>query len=163
MSLSLPSYRVDLMTGESIPTMRQKVERLEKAMHHTPQVNCPVKHYFSPGVYAREITIPKGVTLVGAIHRKQNLAILSKGKLEIVTDQGTTTIEAPWTGVVEPGAKNCALAIEEAVWTNIFHTYETDPDKLVEELTFSKACELIGGDKNPQLLMSGSLSLENRQ
>lgn len=152
MSLSLPSYRVSLTTGEMRPTMRQKVDRLERSMYSMPQAECPVRHYFAPGLYAREITIPKGVTLVGAIHKKQNLAVLSKGRLQIVTDDGTTTIEAPCTVTVPAGAKNCAIAIEEAVWTNFFATDTTDVDALVEELTFSKASELLGGAENPQLL-----------
>ena len=162
MSLSLPSYRVNLTTGEQVATMRQKVERLERAMYAQPQADCPVRHYFADGLYAREITIPKGVTLIGAIHKKQNLAVLSKGTLQIVTDEGTTVISAPCTVTVQPGAKNCALALEEAVWTNFFPTDETDVDKLVEELTFSKASELLGGKDNPQLLENQRLKeLEN--
>lgn len=162
MSLSLPSYRVNLTTGEQVTTMRQKVHRLEDELCNFPQADCPVRHYFAPGMYAREITIPKGVVLVGVIHKKQNLAVLSKGKLEIVTDDGTTTIEAPCTVTVPAGAKNCAVALEEAVWTNFFATDTTDVDALVEELTFSKAPELLGGSENRQLCMSGRLmELEN--
>ena len=162
MSLSLPSYRVNLTTGEMSPTMRQKVERLERAMYEVPQVDCPVRTYFAPGLFAREITIPAGIALIGAIHKVENLAILSKGKLEIVTDEGTITIEAPWTGTVKPGAKNCAVALEDSVWTNFYRTDTTDLDALCEELTFSKASELLGGKDNPQLLMSGRLmELEN--
>lgn len=162
MSLSLPSYRVNLTTGEQVATMRQKVERLERAMYSLPQADCPVRHYFAPGLYAREITIPKGVTLVGAIHKRQNLAVLSKGRLQIVTDEGTEVIEAPCTMTVQAGAKNCAIALDEAVWTNFFATDTTDVDALVEELTFSKASELLGGAENKQLLENKRLmELEN--
>lgn len=146
------AYKFNLVTGKPVPTMRQKVERLERAMYEMPQADCPVRHYFAPGMYAREITIPKGVTLVGAIHKTENLVVLSKGKLELVTEDGTRTVEAPCTLTVKAGAKNAALALEESVWTNFFPTTETDLDKLAELLTHSKASELLGGAENKQLL-----------
>lgn len=152
--MTLVSYKYDITRGRPILSMRQKVDRLEKSMYDMPQAECPVRHYFAPGLYAREITIPKGVTLVGAIHKSENLAILSKGKLELVTDTGTVTIEAPWIGTVKPGTKNAAVALEEAVWTNFLPNpdNETDTDRLTEVFTHSKASELLGGKDNPQLI-----------
>ena len=133
-------------------TAREKAQRLEDSMNGVPPVDCPVRHYFAPGLYAREIFIPKGTVLVGAVHKTENLAVLSAGRLQLVTDEGTTEISAPCTVTVKPGQKNAALALEDAVWTNFFPTDETDPDKLVEILTESKACELLGGKENKQLL-----------
>lgn len=156
------AYKFNLTTGKPVLTMRQKVERLERSMYEMPQADCPVRHYFAPGMYAREITIPKGVTLIGAIHKTENLVILSKGKLELVTDDGTRTIEAPCILTVKPGAKNAALALEDSVWTNFFPTSETDLDKLAELLTYSKASELLGGSDNKQLIAQKALAqLEN--
>lgn len=119
-----------------------------------------MREYFAPGLYAREITIPRGVVLVGAVHRTENLAVLSKGVLELVTDDGTTVIAAPCTVRVMPGVQNAAVALEDAVWTNFFPTTETDSDKLVEMLTHSKASDLLGGSTNKQLAMSGKLSIK---
>ena len=132
--------------------MRERVLRLEDALNNLPQVDCPVRHYFAPGLYAREIRIPAGTVLVGAIHKTENLAVLSAGRLQVVTDDGTVEIAAPHTLTVRPGQKNCALALEDAVWTNFFPTTETDTDKLVELLTESRACELLGGSENVQLM-----------
>lgn len=148
------SYKFDLVTMKPVVTMRQKVERLERSMNSMPRVDCPVRHYFAPGMYAREITIPKGVTLVGAIHKTENLCILSKGRLQLVTDGGTVVVEAPATITCKAGAKNAALALEDSVWTNFLANpdNETDTDKLVEVFTHSKASELLGGKDNPQLI-----------
>lgn len=132
--------------------MREKVLRLEATLNEQPQTDCPVRHYFAPGLYAREIRIPKGTVLVGAVHKRQNLAVLSAGRLQLVTDSGTVEISAPHTLTVMPGQKNAALALEDAVWTNFFATEETDPDKLVELLTESTAAELLGGPENKQLI-----------
>ena len=133
-------------------SMRDKVENLEDSLKNIPQVECPVKHYFAPGIYAREITIKKGTVLTGAIHKTENLAILSCGRLQLVTESGTIEISAPHILTVKPGTKNAAYALEDSVWTNFFPTEETDVDKLVELLTESKASELLGGIENKQLV-----------
>ncbi|MGL4274890.1 MAG: hypothetical protein ACRCTO_21575, partial [Pseudomonas paracarnis] len=49
--------------------MRERVEKLESVMLSQEQVDCPVRHHFAPGIYAREINIPKGTVLIGAVHR----------------------------------------------------------------------------------------------
>lgn len=141
-----------------VKPMREKVQALEDAILELEQTDCPVRHHFAPGMYAREITIPKGVVLTGAIHKTDNLVVLSKGKLQLVTEEGTKIIEAPCTLMCKAGAKNAALALEESVWTNFFPTTETDADKLIEQLTESTADELLGGTKNAQLLRNKELS-----
>jgi len=140
------------MTQQLATSMQEKVKALEEVLLEVPQVDCPVRHYFAPGIYAREITIPKGTVLTGAVHKTQNLAVLSSGKLQLVTDDGTTIISAPHILTVMPGMKNAAYALEDSVWTNFFPTEETDTDVLVELLTESKATDLIGGSDNKQLV-----------
>lgn len=140
------------MTQQLATSMQEKVKALEEVLLEVPQVDCPVRHHFAPGIYAREITIPKGTVLTGAVHKTQNLAVLSSGKLQLVTDDGTTIISAPHILTVMPGMKNAAYALEDSVWTNFFPTEETDTDILVELLTESKATDLIGGSDNKQLV-----------
>jgi hypothetical protein len=95
--------------------------------------------------------------LTGAVHKIQNLAILSQGKLQLVTDDGTVIISAPHILTVMPGTKNAAYALEDSVWTNFFATDETDVDKLVELLSESKASELLGGKDNKQLIANSAI------
>lgn len=144
-------YTPSAIPAEATRTARERVDRLEEALINTPQIDCPVRHHFAPGVYAREITIPKGTVLVGAVHKRDNLVVLSAGRLRLVTDDGTIEIAAPHTRMCKAGAKNAAVALEDSVWTNFFATDETDTDKLVELLTDSTADELLGGANNKQL------------
>lgn len=133
-------------------SVRDRVLAVERRIQQVPQVDCPVRHYFIPGMYAREITIPAGVTLTGAVHKQQSIVVLSAGRMRLATEDGPLEIAAPFTMVCNPGAKNLAEAIEECVWTNFFVTTETDLDKLVSELTESTAAELLGGVDNKQLM-----------
>lgn len=133
-------------------TTREQVLALEREIQKQPPVDFPIRHYYAPGLYAREITIRKGYVLTGAVHKTENLAVLSAGRLLLVTENGVVEVAAPHTLTVKPGQKNAAYALEDSVWTNFFPTTETDPDKLVELLTESKASELIGGLENVQAM-----------
>ncbi len=133
-------------------TTREQVLALEREIQKQPPVDFPIRHYYAPGLYAREITIRKGYVLTGAVHKTENLAVLSAGRLLLVTEKGVVEVAAPHTLTVKPGQKNAAYALEDSVWTNFFPTTETDPDKLVELLTESKASELIGGLENVQAM-----------
>ena len=131
----------------------QRIIALETQMNGIPQVDCPVKHYFAPGVFAREITIPAGTVLVGAVHKTDNIAVLSAGRVKLATEDGHIEVSAPYTHFCKAGAKNAFVAITTAVWTNFLSNpdNETDTDLLVERYTESKAVELLGGGKNIQL------------
>ena len=95
----------------------------------------PVRHFFSPGVYARELFIPKGYVLTGAIHKYPQLNIMSKGVLDILTDDGWKRVEAPFTVVSPANTKRLAYAHEDTVWTTILGTDETDVDVIRKEFT----------------------------
>ena len=147
------------MTEVAQPS-REKVEALERALQHLPQVDCPVRHFFVPGMYAREMTIPAGTVLTGAVHKTEHLSTISAGRILVQTDDGVKDIRAPFTFVSKPGAKRAGVAMETTVWTTYHATSTTDLDALVEELTESRADELLGGPDNRQLLKSGQESIK---
>jgi quercetin dioxygenase-like cupin family protein len=131
--------------------MRERVQALEAAMLDLPQAECPVSHHFAPGQYARKMEIAAGTVVTGAIHKTEHLIVIAKGRLRIVTDDGTTEVQAGDIITCKPGMKNAVVALEDSAWVNFFPTNETDPAKLVEVLTESTASELLGGSQNKQL------------
>lgn len=136
----------------ALQTPRQRVERLEAILEQAPQAECPVRHYFAPGVYLREMTIPAGTIATGAVHKTEHLSILSAGHCFLTTDDGVAELKAPHTGLSKAGAKRAIYAITDCVLTTVHPTEETDLDKLCELLTESKSDELLGGANNRQLL-----------
>lgn len=136
------------------PVSIEKVERLEKAMLEHEQIEIPVKHYFSKGVYAREITIPKDCILTGKIHKYSQLNILSKGEISVVTEEGVKRVKAPFTIVSPPGTKRAAYAHEECVWTTIHGTDETDIDVIEQKF--------IAQDNEEYLEFCKTLQLEEK-
>lgn len=126
-------------------SMRDKIFALEDEMRKLPQLEIPVQHHYSNGIYARTIAIPKGALVTGKIHRFRNLNILSKGELSVwIAEDVIERVRAPFITVSPPGTKRVAYAHEDSVWTTILRTDLTDPDEIeqhfiaADEREFSK-------------------------
>ena len=99
-----------------------------------PEDSCPVKHVFAPGMYAREMSIPKGMLLIGKIHRGSHINVVSKGSIRVLTEQGTKVINAPCSFVSEGGTKRVGVALEDTVWTTFHVTNSTDLKEIEKEI-----------------------------
>lgn len=108
----------DEAARQSVPTLQQ-ICRLEDLIAAGEQVEIPPTHYFSDGLYAREITIPKGTVLTGKMHRGEHLNIVSKGDITVWTEDGMKRVCAPFTFISKPGTKRVGYAHEETVWTTV--------------------------------------------
>lgn len=95
-------------------------------------------HWFAPGLYGREIHIPTGVVLTTMIHGTEHIAILSKGKMTIYSDQGLDVIEAPHTMITTIGTKRALYTHSDCVFTTVHlnPTNERDVPTLIKKLTF---------------------------
>jgi hypothetical protein len=143
------------VTYGPVERARVKVEKAERILERLPQADCPVTHHFAPGVYMRELTIPQGVLLTGAVHKTEHLSVLSKGHIYILNGEDRMELIAPATVLSPKGVKRAIYAVEDSTWMTIHATTETNTAKLVEELTTSTEEELAGGSANRQLLRSG--------
>jgi len=95
---------------------------------------CPVTNTFADGMHVRQIEIPKGIFAIGKIHLKEHVSFLLKGKMVIVDEEnGRQTIEAPATIISQPGIKRAVYAIEDCVFTNVFHDPSNDKNIKVLE------------------------------
>ena len=123
---------------------KDKIARLEQHMLEMEQTPIETKHRFSEGVYAREITIPKGCLLTGKVHKTVHLNIISKGDITVWTEDGMKRVQAPYTMVSRPGTKRVGFAHEETVWTTIHGTHETDLEALERDLIEPEMIEYQG-------------------
>jgi len=116
------------------------VEELEKKMLAMPQVECPVVHFFAPGIAVREVSIPAGAFAIGHYQKFEHLNIMLKGRVTVINDDGTTTeLVAPMRFVGKPGRK-IGYVHEDVVWQNIYATTETDVEKLEEYFMTKSEC-----------------------
>lgn len=96
--------------------------------HASVELKC--FNHFSHGVYARELHIPAGVILTGEIHKFENLNILSKGRMSVLTANGMQEVEAPFTIVSPAGTKRIAYAHTDCIWTTIHGTFDKNVDSI---------------------------------
>lgn len=126
--------------------LRGRILDLEAAMLAQPEhlIHIEPKHYFADNLYAREITIPKGVTLTGHIHKTEHFCVLSKGKVSVYTEDGIKTLEASSVVHSLPGTKRVLFAHEDSVWINFHHnpTNEKDLEKIDQIFVVEKFEEL---------------------
>lgn len=109
---------------------RQKVLALEAEMKHRPQLDLPINHHFAPGLYARELFIPKGTLLTGKIHKTEHLNVMAAGEMSVLVGDEIRRVKAPFVVVSKPGTKRIALAHEDSVWITFHPTDETDVPSL---------------------------------
>lgn len=96
------------------------MDEIEYALQEFPDPGITLRHFFSSGVYYREMTAPPGSVVTSKIHKTEHAFILSVGKLTVKTeDGGEKTIEAPYIGTTLQGTRRVALFHTESVWTTV--------------------------------------------
>lgn len=110
--------------------MRGKIQALEAAILAQPErlIEFPLKHYFAPGLYLREMTMPKGAVLTGKIHKTEHYCILAQGEVSVGTEEGMKRLKAPAVVHSMPGTKRALYAHDEAVWVNVHHNPTNEQD-----------------------------------
>ena len=114
------------------------VEKLEAISLNFPQAEAPVKHYFLPGLYMREVFLPAGTFAIGHAHKERCLDIILQGRGTIVLNGVLREVQAPSVGVSEPFARKIGCIKEPMRWVTVHATKETDLDKL-DELLLQKS------------------------
>ena len=145
--LTLIEQNLRSVSESSAEEIRAFISNVEDVTSKLPQIDIPLNHYFSKGTYAREIVIPKGSFIVGKIHKFENLNIISKGEVSVLSIEGLVKMKAPCTFVSSVGVKRMIFAHEETVWTTIHGTSETDLEKIESEVIasdYSEVSELPG-------------------
>ena len=118
---------------------REAILRLQDAIisegRDVGPASCPVKHHFAPGSYGREMTLPAGLVVVGKIHKHAHINVISKGRVQVFTEQeGVLELDAPCTFVSSPGTKRVVHVLEETVWTTVHVTDKTDLAEIEREV-----------------------------
>ena len=121
---------VALFTPDNAPQveMRARVLRLEEELRKYPQLPEEVKHHFSPGIYARELFIPKGAILTGKIHRGAHLNVMPMGDISVLTEHGVKRLKGPCVIQSSAGIKRAGYAHESTIWITIHPNPDDERD-----------------------------------
>jgi hypothetical protein len=103
---------------------------LQSLMLKGDTIELETRHHFSDGLYARELFIPAGVCLVGALHKTRHLYTVVQGKCRVSTQFENIEIEAPFMGETIPDTKRVIYAETDCVWITYHPTELTSVEEI---------------------------------
>lgn len=114
--------------------VRNKIANLEDWLNSlvdsgVEETEIPTVHRFAPGIYLREVHIPKDTLLVGKLHKYEHLNFISKGKVSVLTKDGAAYYEAPCTMISSAGTKRALYTHEDTIWS-VIHPNKDDTQDL---------------------------------
>ncbi len=122
------------LTEPQVP-WKDKIAYLIDKMGALPQQGCPLKHYFAPGVYIREIFMSAGSVVIGKIHKTEHFNIIQRGVVSLVSEDGSREmLTGPVTFVSKAGVQKVLYIHEDTVWSTVHITEERNLEKLEEQL-----------------------------
>lgn len=116
-SVDTSTTEISIESG-STPT-REQITKLQEAML---PIQCPQPeptHFFAPGMYLRELTVPAGMLLVGKIHKHTHFLVVTKGRAEVISEFGRTIVEPGHISVSQAGVKRVVLALEDTQFITV--------------------------------------------
>jgi hypothetical protein len=101
-----------------------------------PPRECPLIHRFTPGMYIREIFMPKDTILTSLLHLTTHPFFVLQGDVSVYYHGiPTQRYKAPYTGITEAGTRRMLYIHEDTIWTTCHVTDLTDPDEIIESIT----------------------------
>lgn len=95
--------------------------------------NMELSHYFADGIYVRSLVIPKGVNIVGKMHRKACINIMLRGDITIYADGDSERFIGNYIGVAPAGTQKAAFTNEETVWLCIHAVDNEDLEEIEKD------------------------------
>jgi hypothetical protein len=122
------------LCGLTKQSTRERILAYEEEAKKLPQIEIPVKHYIHGGMYAREITIPKGTLITGMIYKFDHFDIMVSGDITVTTDSGEPKRLTGYNCFKgQSGKKRAGYANEDTVWITL-HPFGSEVSSDGEEI-----------------------------
>lgn len=136
----------EIQQWDSAPqlTWKEKVAWVAYELSLLPQGEAPVEHIFAPGVYIREMTIPKGMLFIGRPHSVGHVIQLVKGSVILIGPEGKFPLTAPYQVQSQPGQNIVCYTVTDVVARTIhMNVLECRDTTLLERTAFDSAQDII--------------------
>lgn len=122
----------------------EKVGALAVRFKEKGDVLCPVSHRFVPGMYIREMFIPRGTYFIGRAHRVGHKVTLDAGSVRLISEHSENVLQAPTELNTVPYYMMVFEALTD-VWGSTYHPNPSncrDIDKLEADI-FHPALDVL--------------------
>jgi hypothetical protein len=108
---------------------------LQATMLRMPQTEVPTEHFFANGMYLRHVWRPKGMTIVGRVHKQEHFAICALGRIAISDGYTASVVCAGDVRVSKPGTKRITYALEDSVLITVHKVSSQDLETVEAEIS----------------------------
>jgi hypothetical protein len=108
---------------------KEQIVALQEAMFPIQCEHPEPTHFFAPGMYLRELTVPAGMLIVGKTHKHDHFLLVLQGKAEVISVFGRDTVEAGHISISKAGVKRIVLALEDTKFVTV-HLNSSDSQDL---------------------------------
>ena len=98
---------------------QDSIYQLQEIIKDFPKAEVITRHHFSDGMYAREMVMPPGSIVVGALHKSKHLFSVVSGECEVSSVHEREKITAPYLGETVPGTKRVIYSETGCTWDYI--------------------------------------------
>lgn len=108
---------------------REKVEALHQQMLAAPEAQFvpEVRHFFTPGVYAREMYMPAGACVIGKVHLRDHLCV-ALGDVSVYSPSGLKRYTGYHVFETKAGTQRTLFAHDATWWTTIHSNPDDERD-----------------------------------
>lgn len=121
---------------------RKVIGELEEVLKELPQAEIPPDEVIGGGIYARTIHIPANTTLVGEIHKFENMNYLVSGTITVATEGGVKKLTGPCIVVSPAGTKRAGHTETDVIWTSLHPTNRTETVDVRDDVLVTTYSEL---------------------
>ncbi len=119
----------------------ERMNEIDAIMEARPDMvrQLPLYHLFPKGQYVRTIFMPAGTRLTTRVHLVEHPFFILTGSVEVWgEDGGYEILNAPHVGLTKPGTRRVIRILADCLWATVHlnPTEETDPEKIVERVTY---------------------------
>ena len=118
-----------------VATIPNRVDAVHRFCAAYPPANLPVTHRFTPGLYAREIFMPKGSLVVSKIHRTEHPFVVISGHAAVWDESnGVQQLRGGHVGITKPGTRRVLFIHEDCRWITFHATDKMDVEEIEAEI-----------------------------
>ena len=96
----------------------------------------PIEQTAHNGMVCRAMHIPKGMLLVGKVHKLDCINIVAKGAINLLTEHGAGRMVAGEQAISPAGTQKIGFATEDTVFINIFRCDEVSIEGIEEAIAW---------------------------
>lgn len=134
-------------------TEDEVLDLVHAAIADKPQVELPVKHVFTKGLYSRELFMPAGLEIMSKCHKTQHQFIIAYGDVDIyLNGRGWERTIGYHKGITEPGTRRVFRTFADTMMIT-FHPTDRYPTETcgIEETALLVEQDIIEVRENTYL------------